>query len=577
MSKIKNAGTRFILFTIFATCCIMFVKKTNVIEKINNSINLRELALTEKLDYSCDKAGSRLMDKYQDGFTEDAGDSRENLNEAQQSIVDFARDRKYSNIKPYLKRVGIYIAFLCLAVIIISLWISYCSCCCCKCCLFKAVEGSSKLSFIFYLISAIFNLLVIVFSIVILCLTSPFFKRLNGLFCSTLTMLDHFTNGFGSHYPNYSSEWDGLNHINERFNESYEEFNAINLSMVNETYNEAIEKCEEEESECICNITEVIDTKISFDFFYFLNTLLVAIPAETLKINGAKTIINETTIDVGDDIYDFLHDYANRHIKNACIAIFVLTLIIGVLGLASLSLYYFLKSGIYRIIYMVIWNISMLFVILTIVVSVIFGVLGYIFRDAVQIGHYTLSSQNIKSDKPIVFTSKNEYLSDLIEECVNGNGYFISTFGEDTLNSQDELDDEFEEEISNIYNNTCNNDTRDALIQFYESIYNATTKINTITGNLYNIKCRFAKNDKNIILNELESAGKRATVLSTFQFLVGIFLAISVLAGIFLVHKYKHREQNTSINRDVTINQSSGQEGQINTTKSFEHFNDGNK
>ena len=226
---------------------------------------------------------------------------------------------------------------------------------------------------------------------------------------------------------------------------------------------------------------------------------------------------------------------------------------------------------------MVIWNISMLFVILAIVVSVIFGVLGYIFRDAVQIGHYTLSSQNIKSDKPIVFTSKNEYLSDLIEECVNGNGYFISTFGEDTLNSQDELDDEFEEEISNIYNNTCNNDTRDALIQFYESIYNATTKINTITGNLYNIKCRFAKNDKNIILNELESAGKRATVLSTFQFLVGIFLAISVLAGIFLVHKYKHREQNTSINRDVTINQSSGLEGQVNTTKSFEHFNDGNK
>ena len=113
MSKIKNAGTKFILFTIFVTCCIMFVKKTNVIEKINNSINLRELALTEKLDYSCDKAGSRLMDKYQDGFTEDAGDSRENLTEAQQSIVDFARDRKYSNIKPYLKRVGIYIAFLC--------------------------------------------------------------------------------------------------------------------------------------------------------------------------------------------------------------------------------------------------------------------------------------------------------------------------------------------------------------------------------------------------------------------------------------------------------------------------------
>ena len=175
MSKLKNAGTRFTLLAIVTTCFIMFIKKTNFIEKIHSPINLRDLALTEKLEYSCDKAGSRLKEKYQGDFTEEIGEPRENLNDAQQSIVDFARHQSYSNIKPYLKRVGIYIAFLCVAIIIIFLWISYCSCCCCNCYLFSEVERPTKLSLLFYLISAIFNLLAIAFSIVILCLTSPFF------------------------------------------------------------------------------------------------------------------------------------------------------------------------------------------------------------------------------------------------------------------------------------------------------------------------------------------------------------------------------------------------------------------
>jgi len=79
-------------------------------------------------------------------------------------------------------------------------------------------------------------------------------------------------------------------------------------------------------------------------FFYFVNIMLIETPVNGLNIKGAIIILNETTIDVGDDIFDFLHDYGNRHIKKACIAIFIITLILGVLGLASLSLYYFLKK-----------------------------------------------------------------------------------------------------------------------------------------------------------------------------------------------------------------------------------------
>ena len=72
-----------------------------------------------------------------------------------------------------------------------------------------------------------------------------------------MTLLDHFTNGFESHYPLHSVEWNGLNHINERFQESSDQFDAINKNYINEAYNEAIEKCSKEESQCICNISEV--------------------------------------------------------------------------------------------------------------------------------------------------------------------------------------------------------------------------------------------------------------------------------------------------------------------------------
>ena len=214
---------------------------------------------------------------------------------------------------------------------------------------------------------------------------------------------------------------------------------------------------------------------------------------------------------------------------------------------------------------------------MAIVVSVIFGVLGYVSRDGVQIANYILSSQNLNSDDPLLFTSKNDYLTKLIEECVNKEGSFLSTIEDDILTYQEELEDYFEEELLEIYNNTCNNNTRDSLVKYYQSLYNATTTILDITITLYNIKCRFAKNDKNIIINELESAGKRATALSTFQFLVAIFLAISVLAGIFLVHKYRRKSQDISLNKDSSITPSSSRDAQVNTTKSFEYLNNGNK
>ena len=388
-----------------------------------------------------------------------------------------------------------------------------------------------------YIISAICLLLLIIFSIVILSLTNPFFRRVNGLFCSTLTLLEDLINGFGTQYPSHTSEWNGLNHVIDRFIYSDELLKTIDDEYMNATFGMAQENCEKETS-CVCNLTELEIDKDLWDIYFFIIYAALDIPTHIGKMKGGLTILDVTKVDVGDDIYDFLHDVANRHIKNPCLAIFVLTLIIGVIGLIFLSLYYFLKNEIYHFVYIVIWSLSMFFMILAILVSVLFGVLGYVTREGVQIIHYTLSSYNLLSDDPIFFKSKNLFISSMIKECAND---FLDSLGDDILSSKNESDTDLNEIMDELKTSTCSAETKDSLETFYRALYNGTIITLNATGTLLNIKCRFAKNDKNIILNELNSAGKRATVLSAFQFLVGILLGISVLFGILFIHKYKDR------------------------------------
>ena len=85
----------------------MFINKSNIFQKFHISDPLRELYTYIAKEYSCEKAGSRLMDKYSGGYDEEAGEPRDKLSEAQRSMADFINHSSYSNIKPYLKRVGI--------------------------------------------------------------------------------------------------------------------------------------------------------------------------------------------------------------------------------------------------------------------------------------------------------------------------------------------------------------------------------------------------------------------------------------------------------------------------------------
>lgn len=66
--KIRNY--KYFLISICLTTSLMLIKKYHILEEIKDSINPRSLFEEKIKNYACDKAGSRLTDKYKDGYNQ---------------------------------------------------------------------------------------------------------------------------------------------------------------------------------------------------------------------------------------------------------------------------------------------------------------------------------------------------------------------------------------------------------------------------------------------------------------------------------------------------------------------------
>ena len=561
---IRNRNYFYLLLALFLTTSLMILKKSNISEAINNRITPRNLLEESKKNYVCDKAGSRLTDKYKTDFNEDSI-KKESLSKAQKSIIDFIRDQTYNNIKPYVKHCAIFIVFLVLDIIFIFLWISYCSCCCCSCCLFSKANPNRCCSIIFFLISVLCNLIVVIVSIIVLGVLNSFFSRLNGLGCSAYYFIDHIQLGLAPSYTNHQSEWEGLDGLISKLQNTQTQANSIK-TQINTLNTEIDARSTEYGDGTQCHR----DYLILKDNVKSINSL-VGDSFDALIDEGAiddlgevRKTIQEAEDDAGDTIYDSMHDHTNKWAKKICVAIFTLTLIFSLLAILILFLYFCCNSNLFRIIYVVIWNISMLLMILSILEGVVFGIIGYVFSDAVQVGEYILSSENLNSTNPIVFKSSDKYTSDLINTCANGDGNFTKVVeGGNELNENLDKWRKNREDYEKTKNSiNCGDSTRTSELQsYYNRLLTMIDQSLSMTYNITNVSCSFAKNDKNIFLNEADTGGIKGIGLCACSFLIGLLLGISILAGILLVHKYKLPSSNR---RDTNMNQTDINESREN-------------
>ena len=522
----------------------MIIKKSNILEVLNNSINPRILFESSKKNYVCDNAGERLTDKYKTDFEEE-NIKTETLSDAQQAIIDFARDSTYSNIKPYIKRCGIFIFFLVLAILFLILWITYCSCCCCNCCLFSSAQTSNGCACFWYILAAACYFIVILISIIILSVLNSFFARINGVGCSLFYFLDHISNGLAPSYTNHQSEWNGLEGIIERL--EYTQSQKDNIQTQSSSLYREIASKESSYSSGQCSSVyqtlksnaQTTNNLISESFDELTTEDAIN------ELEDVKNNFDSTDDDVEDNYYDAMHKHTNKWAKRICKAIFALTLIFGIIGLLLLSIHIFCDFCLIKLLYIIAWNISMLLMLLSIIMAACFGILGYLLKDTVQVGNYILSDKNLESSDPLVFdVSEDDYISNIVNICANGDGNFSNVIdGGDVLNEKLAEWKEHQEEYKEIRDNiNCNDDTKTTeLKNYYNQLLDVINQSLNLTYNITDISCKFAKNDKNIILNEADEGGIKGIGLCVCSFLVGIFLLLSAFAGIILVHKYKFK------------------------------------
>ena len=543
MKAIRKRTFLYISFALCLTMTLMLVKNSDIFDSQPNS--LRNLLDANKKNYVCDKAGSRLTDKYKTDFDEDNVDKK-SLSKSQQAIIDFARDSSYSNIKPFVKKCAIFIVFIVLDIILVGFWISYCCCCCCKCCLFGEAKPSKVCSCIFFVVALFCYLLIIIFSIIVLALVSSFFKRINGLGCSSFHFLDHVRYGLAPDYSNRVNEWDGLEGVigkienTKKIKNDKAIFNKISADSKN--------------IKGTCNLDYDMLKQNASEIERLLDDSFEQLSAGLGDLESLKGDFDDAENDFGDDLYKAMHDHTNKYAIKLYKAIFSLTLIFGILGLGILILFIFFNNTCLKVVYAIIWNISLLLMIFVILEASSFGIIGYIFEDGVQVGNYILSRDNFESNDPLVFSADDDdYISDLVDICVNGDGNFTNVIEGGKKASSNLNNWENRKKIITDASESAKCGASDELTQelrnYYGDLLNVVDQSLNAAKNITDLKCRFAKNDKNILLNEADSAAKSGIALSALGFLIGIFFAISVFCGILFVYKFfATRNENKNIN-----------------------------
>ena len=571
--KAKNESIKYFLIVLCITTTLMLVKKSNILETLTNSSSLRNLLDKSKRDYLCDKAGSRLTDKYKDDFEEE-DPKVEKLSKSQQSIIDFARDKKYSNIKPFVKHVAIFFVFIILAIFLIFFWISYCCCSSCSCCLFSTSGPSKCCSGIQFFITGGCLFLVIIFSIVNLALITKFYQRINGAGCSIHYFLDHVVDGLAPDYSKRSGEWQGIDGLINKLN--YTDKEMGNIKSDTKTLSKEIAQDSSYPDKCKTNY-ENLKGKVTSTETMLITTFNEITTEGNTDMSDIDKDFGDANDKVGDELYKIMHDHTNKYAKKISQAIFFIVLFGSCLGLAILFLYFCCGLTVMRKIYVIFWNLFMLLAILAFLYSGVFGIIGYIFTDGAHVSQYILSQKNLNSSDPLVFKSTDKNVINLIETCANGDGNFSKVIDgyADVNEGQNYWKKNKDEYLKQKGEIDCGNDERTSKLKgYYDRLIVITNRSLDLTYNLTNVTCRFVRNDKNILVNEIDDAGKYSIAMCVMSILIAIFLCISIVSGILLVHKYRLGDQDES---GIAVNNNSTTEIHNNATTQPNMFPNNNQ
>ena len=324
------------------------------------TFGLRNLLEEEKFNKICENTVNKFEGKY-NAMKDLETQNVESLDKYQEVLKEMIQSKKIKKINKYLPRILTYLIVAIIGVIFIIFWISFCCLSCKEEKWKKKVGCGTKCSFIIFFVLSIG----VIFFCVIGLLYFPYLnKTLNGVSCSIYKFVFHFLNGTNDDY--IDSKWAGLDEIYNNLTEYYNDERSSSLEKV-ETIQKTFEK------------------------------------------------INNKTL---EDIECFMETW-DKYYPYSSIIIFGGVLIFNFLSLVCLFSYFACNCECICCLFHLFWNLEIIFIIATFLLSSVLGSLSIVSKDVSKI--FTYQKQYINDTEDIFIFDFSEGAEE-IDECLNGDG-----------------------------------------------------------------------------------------------------------------------------------------------------------
>ena len=559
---VNNKKIEILLFSLVCTLVIFALNKNSNLSHTsfkNLPFYLRYLDSDEYVENRCNKTAKNFMEKY--NITASSKEDI-NLTKYQKILKEVIENKDCSKIKEYIPRILIYFIFIIIDILFIILWFVFCGCCCCCGKSHKLTAGGcAKLLFFLF---CFFSVIAILISVIGGLISPKTYKSINGVFCSFYKLVYHFIDGTNNEVPN--SNWKGLNGINtliQIYDKTQE--NIKSLPKKDSFGNE----CFTDDAKKYCYIYNYIFDKLANENEQ--TNFMKDIEDAKETINSISKVFlnikNETIYDIEDKM-----EYLDKYYKLGLLLLFAAIIVFCIFSLLTLSGYFCCKCNCISCLFHIFWNIEMLLIIISLLIGVVFGIIGVVSKDVISLLKYAKSEENlIKEKKPFLLDIDENYRKQ-INECFNRNGdlsyIFTST---ETYNSDIE---EYSNSFKGNYSEFKKEESfksKTKLAKAYESMNEVIINLEELNDNLSPsnlnaiFNCEFVKTDFEVLTGELnDSLSKKLTLFSLVIIVIDLAMFVSILFGLLFVINYKgedgleeiksHERQGKSHSRDTKNN-----------------------
>ena len=540
----NNKKFHILVFSLVCTLIIFTLNKHPSKPLKRLSFNFRNLVTNEDMENRCSKTYKEFKKKYQNGYS--AKINNVTLDKYQILIKDVIEGEKlnFGIIKSYLPKIFIYGIFLIVDVILIFVWIIYCSCCCCSKNRKSSGSVCGKCSFIIFLILSIIAILLCVLGYF---LVPCFTKSINGVVCSLYKLIFHFLEGTKEDYGK-EINWQGVEGIDYLL-DKFDLINGISLY-----------ECQDGDTLCTSYTNFFEKFKNERDDNFNLKEKLENAKEEIDSISGVFKSLKTSQL---SSIETYLDDY-NKYLKCSLIYLFLAIFLFNFLCLLFLIIYFACNCECIKCLFHVFWNIEMIIIISSMLVGILLGIFGVISKDAVSILKYTTTLDNLNDSKPLILKDIND--PEKINQCFNENKGVLVTFDgsyKNEMNYSEFIEEYYKLKNSEEYKDKSKNDIMEA----YDELYSGIKALKELNSNLNAqeinkiFDCNFVKYDFNILLDEIKnSVAKLFSLLSLIVIVADIAAVISILFGIIVINNYKGKNGKQEVQVNANQDKSKSRE-----------------